>query len=854
MPAVKVFNIFGGQKPSEKHPPSASPVQQGALQKFYRTFSVGPEPSPEHKGSKVTAIAACLERRISEPVKINSDNVQKFVSKVNISDSVVNNKTDEQTPSRHVYENVNITGDNNVVQDNLLEETKGYSSIYENVTILKSEPKAPGTTSAETKLNKALESFDKILSEFTCTSLTSDVKATKNTFIPPKLQKSKTCSIIESRCILKKTNSDPESDCKARNKVARNNSIDKTTSLWNLDDMKGKELTAPLVPLTATPTNDKMNPDKYATYKITSKNSPRPNCFKAEDLKKLDVKTRILKKTLSNPPSTPVPVVSKTKPVMKKVEKKVNDPKKTKPKTCTDNGSLNIKISLESKETPKSQMQKAKSVWEIGSEYVISPGLERTKSTTSIAGSPSKIPVIRSQMSHNKFSSTRALFSPTPVDLSNVDQARECAQKKKPLAPRKNNERSDGNKQIRQKSLLNLKSDVKRQNDKSKKEPVETKRTVLTTKTTLKDYSDEINAVRAKLQHRTINKRDIVIVPDTKRNENESEEIDSTLSPVKSIVKKLELKTAKELKTEASQFINCKVIPPVHKELCVANTTFHNHLSTLVGRQVKYVEARDDSKTCSQVEKLTLHKQTDEKISDTHSDCSDDSGHVSNDAVHDNDVAFDNVHDLSPVHSVDEVDFKVFDGPKQFGIDLSENAKSVCPVRPARRSGRSNEVASGTRATDVPKVDEQIMFRGGVVGELDARRDAALARVLVRLQARARGLLARRRAQRLRTQHTAARCVQRNVRAFLAVRDWPWWRLLVRVTPLLAVHRTEHRLKQAQDELETLKAKLEKVESERTHYKSESERLESKTRTDQVSILETRLPKKKNKDQVYCLL
>ncbi|XP_041972232.1 unconventional myosin-XVIIIa isoform X2 [Aricia agestis] len=122
----------------------------------------------------------------------------------------------------------------------------------------------------------------------------------------------------------------------------------------------------------------------------------------------------------------------------------------------------------------------------------------------------------------------------------------------------------------------------------------------------------------------------------------------------------------------------------------------------------------------------------------------------------------------------------------------------------------------------------QIMFRGGVVGELDARRDAALARVLVRLQARARGLLARRKAQRLRTQHTAARCIQRNVRAFLTVRDWPWWRLLVRVTPLLAVHRTEHRLKQAQDELETLKSKLEKIDSERTHYKNETERLETK--------------------------
>ncbi|XP_050667390.1 unconventional myosin-XVIIIa isoform X4 [Leptidea sinapis] len=122
----------------------------------------------------------------------------------------------------------------------------------------------------------------------------------------------------------------------------------------------------------------------------------------------------------------------------------------------------------------------------------------------------------------------------------------------------------------------------------------------------------------------------------------------------------------------------------------------------------------------------------------------------------------------------------------------------------------------------------QIMFRGGVVGELDGRRDAALARVLVRLQARARGLLARRRTHKLRTQHTAARCVQRNVRAFLAVRDWPWWRLLVRVTPLLAVHRTEHRLKQALEELDTLKTKLDKVENERALYKDETEKLQTK--------------------------
>lgn len=29
----------------------------------------------------------------------------------------------------------------------------------------------------------------------------------------------------------------------------------------------------------------------------------------------------------------------------------------------------------------------------------------------------------------------------------------------------------------------------------------------------------------------------------------------------------------------------------------------------------------------------------------------------------------------------------------------------------------------------------------------------------------------------------------------MGVRDWPWWRLLVRVTPLLNVHRTEEELR-----------------------------------------------------------
>lgn len=699
MPAVKVFSIFGGQKPAEKQP---TPPAHGAIQKLYRTFSVSPEISTEHKLGKVTAIAACIEKKITEP-SISKSDVQNILKKTNTCDS--SNSTDCSKLQSNVYENVNIVNSEKLssVSNNLLEETKGYSSIYENITFIGkidcSETVIEPLTS-ESKLGKALESFDKILTEFS-----SSLFLTHNpNFVVPKLQKSKTCSIIESRCILKKTNSDPETERRTRHLVSRNNSIDKTTSLWNLDDMRGKELTSPLTPLNPLPI-DKMSSDKYATYKVSSKPTTRATTIKTEDLKKLDVKTRILKKTLSNPPSTPVPVVSKTKPIPKKLDKKFTDIKKDKPRSGLNNARNTIDM-------PKSQMQKAKSVWEIGNESMISPGLERTKSSTSIAGSPSKIPVIRSQMSQNKFSTTRALFSPTPVDLTNVDQPRECAQKKKPILSRKTAEKIDQMKQTRQKSQLNLKADSKRQSDKAKKDSSEKKVASPSPKSTLRDYSDELNAVRAKIQVKKINnKRDLTVeMPGNNRNQNDTDEIDSMLSPVKYLVKKLEFKTALELKTETAQFTNCKVIPPFHKEVCVANTTFHNHLSTLVGRQIKCIESRDDIKTYSQQDKLTLHKHSEEKISDTHSDCSDDSGHVSNDAANDNDAVFDNVLEMSRANSsADELGCKLFDAPKQFRVELPENAKNVCPVRPARRGERCNEVASGIRAiADTPKVDEQV--------------------------------------------------------------------------------------------------------------------------------------------------
>ncbi|XP_031828517.1 uncharacterized protein LOC116425220 isoform X2 [Nomia melanderi] len=122
----------------------------------------------------------------------------------------------------------------------------------------------------------------------------------------------------------------------------------------------------------------------------------------------------------------------------------------------------------------------------------------------------------------------------------------------------------------------------------------------------------------------------------------------------------------------------------------------------------------------------------------------------------------------------------------------------------------------------------QIFFRSGTLERLEAQRDEKLTGHIILLQARCRGYLARRKLNTLKLQDLAVRCIQRNVRKWMSVREWPWWRLYVKVAPLLNVHRTEDQLKAKTEELEILKAKVERLEQERNHLKHDNDILETK--------------------------
>ncbi|WP_395241738.1 hypothetical protein, partial [Salmonella sp. s51933] len=50
--------------------------------------------------------------------------------------------------------------------------------------------------------------------------------------------------------------------------------------------------------------------------------------------------------------------------------------------------------------------------------------------------------------------------------------------------------------------------------------------------------------------------------------------------------------------------------------------------------------------------------------------------------------------------------------------------------------------------------------------------------------------------------------IQRNVRKYLFLKNWAWWKLYTKVKPLLNVARTEEEMKQKEDELAKLKEDL----------------------------------------------
>uniref|UniRef100_UPI00358F2AC5 myosin-16-like isoform X1 n=2 Tax=Myxine glutinosa TaxID=7769 RepID=UPI00358F2AC5 len=134
----------------------------------------------------------------------------------------------------------------------------------------------------------------------------------------------------------------------------------------------------------------------------------------------------------------------------------------------------------------------------------------------------------------------------------------------------------------------------------------------------------------------------------------------------------------------------------------------------------------------------------------------------------------------------------------------------------------------------------KVFFRAGVLANLEEARDDAISKVIAGLQSQCRGKVARLNFAELKAKRDAMASIQRNVRTFLKMRFWPWFKLFGKVKPLCIRlreeedrHKKEDSMKKALENAEKMvetveeqKALIEKLEAEK---KSLEEKLSLET-------------------------
>ncbi|XP_053723705.1 myosin, heavy chain 7B, cardiac muscle, beta a isoform X1 [Synchiropus splendidus] len=109
----------------------------------------------------------------------------------------------------------------------------------------------------------------------------------------------------------------------------------------------------------------------------------------------------------------------------------------------------------------------------------------------------------------------------------------------------------------------------------------------------------------------------------------------------------------------------------------------------------------------------------------------------------------------------------------------------------------------------------KVFFKAGLLGHLEELRDERLAKVLTQFQAIARGRIMRNELEMMNRRREALMIIQWNIRAFNAVKHWPWMRLFFRIKPLLRSAATEKELAALKEEMAKLKEAFEKSEVKR---------------------------------------
>ena len=130
----------------------------------------------------------------------------------------------------------------------------------------------------------------------------------------------------------------------------------------------------------------------------------------------------------------------------------------------------------------------------------------------------------------------------------------------------------------------------------------------------------------------------------------------------------------------------------------------------------------------------------------------------------------------------------------------------------------------------------KVFFRAGVLAELEEQRDSLIREIMSRFQSIARGFIQRRIANKRLYRAEATRIIQRNFAVYSELCNNPWWRLFVRMKPLLGAARIAGEVQKRDETIQKLEVRVQQEGSDRLRLEEERRRADTEIQRIQQTL------------------
>ncbi|CAN6615001.1 myosin-1 [Trichomonascus vanleenenianus] len=120
----------------------------------------------------------------------------------------------------------------------------------------------------------------------------------------------------------------------------------------------------------------------------------------------------------------------------------------------------------------------------------------------------------------------------------------------------------------------------------------------------------------------------------------------------------------------------------------------------------------------------------------------------------------------------------------------------------------------------------KVFFKAGVLAELEERRESMIRQLICRFQSVARGHLVRRQVEKELFKSRATQLIKKNFETYLQLKPNPWWKLYVRMRPLLLAAKANGSNRIRDQQFKKLEESVKQYESQRAKLEEDQRRAE----------------------------